>query len=104
MIYHAKERGYELTTLSRAFVAPDDFEKFDLILTMDQSNFANVTSLDKQMRYQHKVFPIVKFCQIHSVNEVPDPYYEGVEGFRVVLDILEDACENLLVKVQKELT
>ena len=26
----------------------------------------------------------------------PDPYYEGHEGFELVLDLLEDACEGLL--------
>ena len=26
---------------------------------------------------------------------VPDPYYEGAEGFELVLDLLEDGCDNL---------
>ncbi len=33
---------------------------------------------------------------------VPDPYYEGHEGFELVLDLLEDACEGLLEDIKNE--
>ena len=33
------------------------------------------------------------YPQYHSV---PDPYYEGSEGFEIVLDLLEDGCKNLI--------
>jgi protein-tyrosine phosphatase len=31
-----------------------------------------------------------------GVQAVPDPYYGGNDGFEMVLDLLEDACEGLL--------
>ena len=37
---------------------------------------------------------------IRSYYAVPDPYYGGSEGFELVLDILEDACEGLLNEVR----
>lgn len=96
MIMHAKERGYELITLSRPFRAPGDFENFDYILTMDDANFRNIIRLDPEGKYRNKVVPMVSFCRIHKVTEVPDPYYQGDDGFRLVLDILEDACGEFL--------
>jgi protein-tyrosine phosphatase len=30
-----------------------------------------------------------------TFDHVPDPYYEGAEGFELVLDLLADACQNL---------
>ena len=33
---------------------------------------------------------------------VPDPYYEGSEGFELVLDLLEDSCDNLLNQIIKQ--
>jgi protein-tyrosine phosphatase len=30
---------------------------------------------------------------------VPDPYYEGREGFELVLDLLEDGCKGLMEEV-----
>ena len=103
MIAHAKERGYGLTSLSRPFRAPEDFINFDYILTMDDDNFRNVLRLDSDRKFQQKVHRMVKFCRIHRVEEVPDPYYEGDDGFRLVLDILEDACETLLGQIKSEL-
>jgi protein-tyrosine phosphatase len=103
MISHAKTRGYDLLSLSRPFKAPDDFEKFDFILTMDESNFRNILKLDPEGKYRNKVMPMVKFCQVHDVVEVPDPYYQGDTGFHLVLDILEDACSQLLAHIRTEL-
>ena len=42
---------------------------------------------------------MVDFCTKHDVSEVPDPYYRGVDGFELTLDIVEDACEGLLEKL-----
>lgn len=96
MIEIAKSRGHKLTSLSRPFRAPEDFENFDLILTMDESNFENIRRFDIQKKFVDKVIPMVRYCQIHEVKEVPDPYYQGEDGFHLVIDILEDACKNLL--------
>ena len=44
-----------------------------------------------------KIFRMREFFRRHSRwDHVPDPYYEGHEGFELVLDLLEDACEGLL--------
>ena len=37
--------------------------------------------------------------QYPNYDYVPDPYYEGSEGFELVLDLLEDACDNLLNRI-----
>jgi protein-tyrosine phosphatase len=97
MIHHAAKRGYDLRQLeARQFKAPEDFRKFDLILTMDQSNLKNILSLDTKRQFHGKVKPLVSFCQNHSVTEVPDPYYREEDGFELVLDLIEDACAQLL--------
>lgn len=104
MIAHAKKRGYDLSTLeARQFDSPDDFLRFDYILTMDNSNLKHVSALDRQREHQHKIKPLTSFCKIHSVKEVPDPYYRDEEGFEHVLDLLEDACRELLEHLRKEL-
>jgi len=101
MTAHARERGYDLSQLeARQFDPAQDFEKFDLILTMDDSNFKNVSAFDRTGQYQHKIKKTTSFCKIHSVEEVPDPYYKGDDGFQLVLDILEDACDELLAQIE----
>lgn len=92
---HALGRGYNLDSLSRPFTTAD-FQNFDYIFTMDESNYQNVLRLDPTGTFRQKVIPMVKFCRLHEVAGVPDPYYQGDDGFRLVLDILEDACGEFL--------
>ena len=48
-----------------------------------------------------KVRRFVEFCSKHPDRTyVPDPYYEGREGFELVLDMLEDGCEGLLEELR----
>lgn len=99
----AKERGYELTSRSRPFRDPQDFEQFDYILPMDGTNLQDLWDLDSDEEYRSKIFPMTDFCKVHRVKMVPDPYYKGDEGFRIVMDILEDACAEFLSFLKKEL-
>lgn len=103
MITHAKDRGYDLTQLEARQFSIEDFKKFDYILTMDESNLRNVRNLDVKREHHDKVRPLVTFCKIHNAEEVPDPYYDREEGFRLVLDLLEDACAELLTHIKGEL-
>jgi len=100
---HAEDRGIELTSIARQFVANDDFHDFDYILAMDKRNFSDLMKLDPNKEFSHKIFMMTDFCSEKKVKEVPDPYYSGANGFEVVLDILEDACTGLLDKIKTEL-
>lgn len=95
-IEHAKLRGYDLISISRQ-LHKNDFFDFDLILTMDNSNYKNVITLAKQVDADlNKVKKFTDFCIVHDVEEVPDPYYYGSDGFELVLDIVEDGCQGLI--------
>lgn len=92
---HAAKRGYDLTSRARQFDAKVDFEKFDLILTMDEQNYRDILIQDPEARYSNKVHRMTDYCQKIQISEVPDPYYGGDQGFEFVIDILEDACSHL---------
>ncbi len=98
----AQSRGYDLTSLSRPF-RTEDLKNFDYILTMDSQNFQDICDEDPEQTYRSKVIPMVKYCKLHKLVGVPDPYYGGEQGFHHILDILEDACENFLVELKKDL-
>jgi protein-tyrosine phosphatase len=104
MIAHAMKRGYDLRELeARQISAPDDLKNFDYILTMDDSNLKHVRALDVKAEHAAKIKPLVSFCRVHQIAEVPDPYYKEDQGFEHVLDLLEDACAELLQHLKKEL-
>ncbi len=98
---HAIGRGYRLTSIARRF-REIDFENFDYIIAMDDSNYKDLLSFDHDKKYVNKIFKMTDFTKNSKHTEVPDPYYSGPEGFELVLDILEDACAGLLEKVKEE--
>jgi len=103
MIKHASKRGYKLDSRARQFNANKDFDYFDYILTMDDDNYSEITSLDRNNIYKDKVFKMVSFGTKLKIDEVPDPYYSGSDGFEYVLDILEDSVKGLLNKIEDDI-
>jgi protein-tyrosine phosphatase len=99
----AKKRGYNLDSLARKFNPKKDFTYFDYILAMDNENYYTLLNLDKESKYKGKIYKVTEFSSRKNFNEVPDPYYGGPSGFETVLDILEDACLNLFIKIKDEI-
>ena len=99
---HARKRGYALTSLSRQVKADSDFDRFDMIIGMDDQNIKDLLALARSEDDKKKIFRMTDFCTLHKYNQVPDPYYGGSEGFELVLDLLEDACDGLLAHLDKE--
>lgn len=96
MRLHAGKRGYSLDSRARTFYPSADFEAFDLIVGMDRQNVAALRSMAVNGSEKAKVHKMTDFCRKSTAyREVPDPYYEGPEGFELVLNLLEDAVEGL---------
>ncbi|TVQ08987.1 MAG: low molecular weight phosphotyrosine protein phosphatase [Leptolyngbya sp. DLM2.Bin27] len=95
MAQAAKAQGIELVGRARQFVAAD-FGRFDYILAMDRQNYRDIVALDPTGQHHDRVRLMCEFCRTHPDQEVPDPYYGGVEGFNYVISLLQDACEGLL--------
>ena len=99
MRVHARPRGYELTHRARKVTA-SDFDEFDLIVGMDAGNIDDLNNLAATIEQQDKVVMMGDYIRRYpNYDHVPDPYYEGSEGFELVLDLLEDACDNLLDRI-----
>lgn len=98
----AARRGLSLTHRSRR-VGEEDFERFDLIVAMDDMNYEDLHRLAPTREAAGRICRMTEFCRRHPGRTfVPDPYYEGHEGFELVLDMLEDGCEGLLEELKNE--
>ncbi len=96
MRIHARRRGYELEHICRQ-VRSTDFDRFDIIIGMDESNVSDLREMAPTVDAEAKVVPMADFVnKAMRCYAIPDPYYEGAEGFEIVLDLLEDACRNIL--------
>ena len=93
------ERGYSFDGIKARKVTVQDFEDFDLILAMDNANLEDLQDIAPE-HLQGKAMLFLDFAQNHEETEVPDPYYGGANGFRYVLDLVEDASDGLLAQMR----
>lgn len=96
----AAARGIDITHRARQ-VREEDFERFDMIIAMDDNNYEALFRLAPDREVQQRIYRFREFLR-HNPNwsYIPDPYYEGHEGFELVLDLLEDGCSTLLEKLR----
>lgn len=94
----AARRGYPLDDLRARQVRAADFQEFDLLLAMDQDNL-------RTLRQRAPASPRAELALLLAHAglgecEVPDPYYGGEQGFEQVLDLLEQASDALLDRLE----
>lgn len=100
---HARKHGYELTHRSRP-ILPEDFHKFNLIVAMDNRNYDKL----QRMAYaegvdESIVVKMADYLQHHPEHKsIPDPYYGTERDFELVIELLEDACQNLLHTLEQD--
>jgi len=98
----AAKRGIVMAGAARQ-VADADFDTYDLILAADEQNLAALRGRAPDDEAAAKVRLLREFDPkaVEAGDlEVPDPYYGGPDGFEHVLDLVQDACEGLLVHVR----
>ncbi|MFT4261507.1 MAG: low molecular weight protein-tyrosine-phosphatase [Candidatus Woesearchaeota archaeon] len=95
MIKTAKKRDIIITSISRK-LTKQDLEEFDYIVVMDDQNYEDVLNLSTNEN-EYKILKMANFLSAKHKNhtKIPDPYYGGIDGFELVLDLLEDSCNNL---------
>jgi len=88
----ARARGYDMSNLrARGFVV-EDFDRFDLIIGMDQNNLGNIEAL----RPSGNTTPVRLFTDYAGgagMDHIPDPYY--TRDFDATLDLIELVAEGL---------
>lgn len=100
-VAEAKGRGYDLSHLRARQVTVEDFHEFDLIIAMDHSNLADLKAMEPaDGKAEVRLF--LEFAPGADVDEVPDPYYGGAEGFSRVFQLVESASNGLLAHIMED--
>ncbi|MNF66387.1 Low molecular weight protein-tyrosine-phosphatase YfkJ [compost metagenome] len=97
----ALRRGYDLSVQRARQVTRADFSSYDLILAMDSSNLRNLKALQPAKGRAELDLFLRRYES--SVDDVPDPYYDGEQGFEQVLDLIEQACDLLVIELKGRL-
>lgn len=88
-------RGYQPRKSRSIRITADHFTDFDLILAMDAANLAALNRMCPAV-HAHKLGLFLNYAPESGRVEVPDPYYGGIAGFEVVLDLCEAAAYGLV--------
>jgi protein-tyrosine phosphatase len=94
--------GVEISQLRARKVKTADFQDFDLIIAMDRNNLANLQDLQPPGS-PASVKMMMEFHPEGQPQEVPDPYYGGIEGFTYMCELLDAATTGLLNDVEQQL-
>lgn len=97
-ITNAKNHDVNLTALRARQFSEKDFDEFDAIYVMDNSNMTHVLALAKNETQSQKVELFLNTLHPNKQMEVPDPYFGGEEGFEDVYNLVYTACEKIVEK------
>ncbi len=95
----ASEHNIDIGRLKARQFIVSDFEDFDLIYVMDESNYKNVLRLAKNQEQKSKVRFLLDEIDPGSKAEVPDPWYGGFDGYQHVYQLLDRACDVITSKI-----
>lgn len=96
----AKRRGINIADLKARKFEAIDFETFDYILAMDDSNHRDLCAAAPDDSHE-RIHLMMSFASGAWPREVPDPYYGGADGFRNVFDMIEAASAGLLADIRQ---
>lgn len=97
----SKLRGIVLTSRAKQFQT-HFLDQFDYLLVADREVLKYLYHYAKTPEQKAKIVLMTEFSPAYQGQEIPDPYCEGEGAFDLVLDMLEDACEGLLVHLHNQ--
>jgi protein-tyrosine phosphatase len=99
----AKQHGVTMKSRARQFVA-EDFDRLDLVLAMDRSNEEDLRRMCRSPAAEKKLRLFRSFDpESKGGEDVPDPYYGGIDGFDTVFQIVHRTCPEILKYIVAEL-
>lgn len=94
-LQNALKNGIVIHHLGRQF-DHRDWEEFDLIVPMDQSNKAHLMRMPEAIKFKRKIKLMRDFDPEGVGADVPDPYYGSKDDFQKVFDILDRSIREFI--------
>ncbi|WP_298541070.1 low molecular weight protein-tyrosine-phosphatase [uncultured Aquimarina sp.] len=95
----ARKHGIDITNQRATQFKVSDFDTYDFIYPMDNSNYDDIIKLARNEKDKQKVKLILNELHSNEDLNVPDPYYGGEQGFEDVFDMLNKACNSIIKKL-----
>ncbi|HEU0138001.1 MAG TPA: low molecular weight protein-tyrosine-phosphatase [Flavobacterium sp.] len=95
----AKLNGLDISTQKGRQFSVNDYDEYDYIYVMDNSNYKDVLALAPNEQAKSKVKLILDELFPGENVDVPDPYFGLPNGFETVYAMLNEACDNIAKKL-----
>jgi protein-tyrosine phosphatase len=95
----AKKNGLNIANQKGRQFKRSDFDAFDYIFVMDNNNYSDVIGLAKNEAQKSKVQLILNEIFPNENVDVPDPYFGLANGFDIVYEMLDEACQVIAQKL-----
>lgn len=96
----ANKNGLDISQQRGRQFSKKDFQDFDHIFVMDNSNFKDVIAMAETDEERQKVHLILEEIFPSENVDVPDPYHGGDQGFKNVYMMLDEATDELKSKLE----
>ncbi|WP_179020015.1 low molecular weight protein-tyrosine-phosphatase [Winogradskyella forsetii] len=91
----AKKYGLDISTQTARQFKVSDFDTFDYIYAMDQSNYTDIISLARNNNDIGKVKLFLEDNSSIQNKNMPDPYHGDQSDFEYVYNLVEETCSIL---------
>lgn len=91
-----KQHGIDISQQQSRPLQASDFDTYDLIFVMDNSNYKQAKQIAGSRWNERKVKLLLSVLPHNSVHEVPDPWYGGKSGYVEVYNMIEAACNTII--------
>ncbi len=96
----ALEHGINISNLVARQFTVNDFDNFDYIFAMDETNKKDILNLARNKTDATKVELFLNLSYPNKNLSVPDPYFGGEQGFENVFQLLNTACDKLITELK----
>lgn len=90
----AKRRGYSIGHLVARRIAPNDFDRFDMILAMDRANIMHLRTI-APTRCKQKIELLLEYGDRYHGKDIPDPYGSDAKAYDSAISMIEDGCSGV---------
>jgi len=97
----SKHHGVDISKHLGRQLSKEDFKVYDKIYVMDKENYRDAKRIAGDNWDEKKVDYLLNELHPNESREVPDPWYGGIENFKEVYALLDEACEKIVENSSK---
>ncbi len=96
-----EKKGYDIASQIARQITPEDYDKADYVITMDNINMMNVKAWAPD-DYAGELSLFMRYGGASTHAQVPDPYYDDADKFDSTVKVLERAAQGLLQHIKEK--